>query len=64
MTDNTLTELPLIGSRWTLKEGVAEVSKLAKRGKGWQVWVLFENAIAVPMRLADFRKQAKPAGDA
>lgn len=61
MTDNTLPE---VGSRWTLKDGVLQVSEVRKRGRGYQVLAegsLGEEVFTVVYRLADFRKQAKPA---
>lgn len=68
MTDNTLPE---VGSRWTMKDGLpGEIAAVKKRGRGYYVEVVG----TVPdetgetcldwkerLRLADFRKQAKPA---
>lgn len=64
MTDNTLPE---VGSRWTIDGAPAEVTKVKKRGRGWQVAVFGLRAVghleeSYTLRLADFRKQAKPAG--
>lgn len=58
MTDNTLPE---VGSRWMYRNSLVAVDRLAKRGRGWQVLVKAENTLVIPLRLADFRKQAKPA---
>lgn len=68
MTDNTLPE---VGSQWTMKDGlIGTLNVLKKRGRGYYV----ELSGTVPdetgeaylgwtqrLRLADFRKQAKPA---
>lgn len=57
MTDNTLPE---VGSRWDCNGKIQTVVGLVKRGRGWQV-VLDDGTGEVKARLADFRKQAKPA---
>lgn len=62
MTDNTLPE---VGSRWTIDDEPVSIFATKKRGRGFQVVVEYavvngEGRMKF-FRLADFRKQAKPA---
>lgn len=68
MTDNTLPE---VGSRWTMKDGLTgEITAVKKRGRGYYLEISGSLSAEAGedtlgwhdrIRLADFRKQAKPA---
>lgn len=53
------TVLPEAGSRWTIGHTDARVVRTAKRGRGYQVYVLFgEDTAESRLRLKDFLKKA------